>query len=96
MVKFCPKCGSPMVPMKKPDGTIVLKCINPKCGYEMPAPPSVLRKYRMEDKADKKQKVVTTKVISKQEQLNIDKEVMEQLKEEYYELVLDQMGEYGE
>ena len=93
MVKFCPKCGAPMVPFKKKDGTIVLKCT--KCGYEMPAPPSVLKKYRMRDTGGG-EKVLTTKVVSKVETSEIDKEMLNQMKEEYYEFVLEQMGEYGE
>lgn len=90
-MKFCPKCGGPMVPVKKGD-TIVLKCI--KCGYEMPAPPDVLEKYKVTKKT--KEKVVTTKVVSEVEKLGVDKEMLEQAKEEYYEFVLEQMGEYGE
>ncbi len=94
MVKFCPKCGGPMVPMKKKGGSIVLKCI--KCGYEMPAPPDVVKRYRLEAKADEKEKVITTKVVSKAGKSGLDKEFLEQAKEEYYEFVLEQMGEYGE
>ena len=90
-MKFCPKCGAPMVPLKKGD-TIVLKCI--KCGYEMPATPDILKKYKIESKAG--EKVVTTKVISKHEESAMSKEMLEQAKEEYYEFVLEQMGEYGE
>ena len=90
-MKFCPKCGAPMVPVKK-DNTVVLKCT--KCGYEMPAPPEILKKYRLESKT--KEKIVTTKVISKREESEVDKELLEQAKEEYYEFVLEQMGEYGE
>jgi DNA-directed RNA polymerase subunit M len=93
MVKFCPKCGAPMVPIKKGD-KIVLKCT--KCGYEMPAPPEIVKRYRLEAKTDKNQKVLTTKAVSTPEKSEIDKEILEQAKEEYYEFVLEQMGEYGE
>ena len=90
-MKFCPKCGGIMVPVRK-DGEIVLKC--QKCGYEMPATEEDLKKYRVRSKGG--EKVLTTKVISKVEQAGMNKEELEQAKEEFYELVLDQLGEYGE
>jgi len=91
-LKFCPKCGGVMVPQKKPDGKIVLKCL--RCGYEMPADEKALKSYRAEAKSE--QKVITTKVVSKAKKLKVSKEDLEQAREEYYELVLDQIGEYGE
>ncbi|MCE4624277.1 MAG: transcription elongation factor [Desulfurococcales archaeon] len=92
-MKFCPKCGGPMVPVKKGD-KIVLRCT--KCGYEMPAPPDVIKRYKHVARPHSKEKVVTTKVISKPQQSELDREMLEQAKEEYYEFVLEQMGEYGE
>jgi DNA-directed RNA polymerase subunit M len=91
-LKFCPKCGGVMVPQKKPDGTIVLKCM--RCGYEMPADEKALKSYKGEAKAA--EKVITTKVVSKAKTTKVSKEELEQAREDYYELVLDQIGEYGE
>ncbi len=92
-MKFCPKCGGPMVPVKK-DGEIVLKC--QRCGYEMPAPKEIIEKYRAVHKTRKDDKVISTKVITKIEKSAVSQEDIEQAKEEFYELVLDQIGEYGD
>ncbi len=90
-MKFCPKCGGVMVPVRK-DGKIVFRCT--RCGYEMPATEEDLKKYRVRSKGA--EKVYTTKVISKAPQTPATGEDLEQAKEEFYELVLDQLGEYGE
>ncbi len=90
-MKFCPKCGGVMVPVKKGD-KIVLKC--KVCGYEEPASEEVLKKYRVRSKGG--ERVFTTKVISKAVKTEAGKEELEQAREEFYELVLDQLGEYGE
>ncbi|MEB3806397.1 MAG: transcription elongation factor [Desulfurococcales archaeon] len=92
-MKYCPKCGGPMFPIKKGD-KIYLKCR--RCGYEMEATEKDLEKYRVVRKADEKHKVVTTKVVSQVRRTQGSPEDLESAKEEYYELVLDQLGEYGE
>ncbi|MGC9111936.1 transcription elongation factor [Acidilobus sp.] len=93
-MRFCPRCGGVMVPVKKGDKTI-LKCT--RCGYEMALDKSSERDYKGASKADEK-KVLTTTVVSKEVQQNKEesKEELEQAKEDYYELVLDEMGEYGD
>lgn len=92
-MKFCPKCGGIMLPVRK-DGKIVLKC--QRCGYEMPADEKTLKQYKIVRKTREEDKVVTTKTVVEAEKLGVDKETLEQAKEEFYELVLDQIGEYGE
>ena len=92
-MKFCIKCGSVMVPVKK-DGRLILKCT--RCGYEMEPSEKDLEKYKVRAVADEKAKVISTKVISQTRRAKVSKEELEQAKEEYYELVLDQIGEYGE
>ncbi len=82
-----------MLPVKK-DGKIILRC--QKCGYEMPAPESVIKEYTAVRRTPEKERVITTKVVAKAEKPEVSKEDIEQAKEEYYELVLDQIGEYGE
>jgi len=92
-LKYCPKCGGPMFPVKK-GKTIYLKCR--RCGYEMKATEKDLKKYKVVHKTDEKEKVVTTKVISQVRKASASPDELERAKEEYYELVLDQLGEYGE
>ncbi|MCS7107368.1 MAG: transcription elongation factor [Acidilobaceae archaeon] len=89
-MKFCPKCGSVMVPVKR-ENEVISKCN--RCGYE----------EKMEGKEEYKttvkgsEKVITTKVISKKKGIEVKRdEELEQAKDSYYEIVLDQIGEYGE
>lgn len=92
-MKFCPKCGSVMIPRKQ-EGEPVLVCQG--CGYSMKAGETELTKhYRGFEKAGKG-KVLTTKTVSKESGKKLTKEELEQAREEYYEFVLEQMGEYGE
>jgi DNA-directed RNA polymerase subunit M len=92
---FCPKCGGVMIPIKK-DGKVIMKCT--KCGYEMEAPDKAVKEYKSVTKAAEKEKVLTTKTVGQEQDVNKEenKEELEQAKEDYYELVLDQMGEYGD
>lgn len=91
----CPKCGSLMVPQKRGD-KIVLVCTNPSCGYEKEATQEDLRVLRVVAKPSVKAKVRTTGKPAEARKSKLSKEELDQAKEEYYELVLDQMGEYGE
>ncbi|WP_281086581.1 transcription elongation factor [Caldisphaera lagunensis] len=92
---FCPKCGGVMVPIKK-NGKVLLRCT--KCGYEMEATSNAVNEYKSVSKTAEKEKVLTTKTVGQEENVNSEenKEELEQAKEDYYELVLDQMGEYGD
>ena len=93
-MRFCPVCGGVMVPVKKKDKTIVLRCT--RCGYEIEIDASSAKGYAATAKSG--QKVLTTKVVSKEVKVDTEesREELEQAKEDYYELVLDEMGEYGE
>lgn len=92
-MKYCPKCGGPMYPVKKSDG-IYLKCR--RCGYEVKATEKDLEKYKVVHKTEAKDKVVNTKVVTEAKKSAATPEELESAKEEYYELVLDQLGEYGD
>jgi len=83
-----------MVPVKKGD-KVVLRCT--RCGYEMELDKSAEKDYKGTSKADEK-RVLTTTVVSKEVQVNKEEneKELEQAKEDYYELVLDEMGEYGD
>ena len=92
-MKYCPKCGGVMVPVKK-EGKYYLRCR--RCGYEIEATEEDLKEYRIVHKTSKNEKVVTTKIVSQVRRAGTGKEELETAKEEYYELVLDQLGEYGD
>jgi DNA-directed RNA polymerase subunit M len=91
-VRFCPKCGSIMM-MVKIEEKRLLRCS--RCGYEMEITEREARMYTSTIKGEPK--VLTTKAISRKRQLVVGRqEELEQAKDAYYEVVLDQMGEYGE
>jgi DNA-directed RNA polymerase subunit M len=71
----------------------LLKCS--RCGYGTEITEREARMYTSTVKGE--QKVLTTKAISRKRQLDTTRqEELEQAKDAYYEVVLDQMGEYGE
>jgi len=92
-MKFCPKCGGLMMPIRK-DGKTVLRCT--KCGYEMAAGSST--EYRIGVAISSGAHVHTTSLISEGRVRHRSKEEIEQEKEEYYrELFLELLKEeeYG-
>ncbi len=86
-----------MKPMKKDDGSMVLKCS--KCGYEIPfSGSSSGAGYTMGIQTSSSDRVKTTSVISEGKKIGRKKEEIEQEKEEYYkEVFLDLLREeeYG-
>jgi len=58
VVKFCPRCGGPMMPTKK-NGEVFFKCN--KCGYEVKATKKDLEKYGMKYQVESSKRVVTAK-----------------------------------
>ncbi len=87
-MKFCPKCGTLMLP-KKEASREFLKC--PKCGYEEPL--KAKEGYRVSKSATKDAKVKTTSIVSEGGRKIRSKEEFEHEKEEYYEVFLDLMHE---
>lgn len=89
-MRFCPKCSSVMVPVKR-DNEIISKCT--RCGYEE----KIEKKEEYRSTVKGSERVITTKVISKKKGIEVKREEeLEQAKDSYYEIVLDQIGEYGE
>ncbi len=86
-MKFCPKCGSLMVVVRK-NGKAFYKC--PRCGYEMPVNKG--ESLKLTEKVREEEKVVSTKVISEPANTGKSKEEIQQELEEYYEQVLDQLA----
>lgn len=77
----------------KREGIHLVKCV--RCGYEEVLERKDEEAYKTVVKGERK--VLTTKVISKRKGLEVKREEeLEQAKDSYYELVLDQMGEYGD
>lgn len=88
-MKFCPKCGGLMVPVKI-DGKQYLQCT--KCGYKE----KVGKKregYTLTEKVDKRNKVKTTSIISQHTGVTVSEEERQQRLEEYYEVALDLIQE---
>ncbi len=92
-MRFCPKCGGIMLPVRE-GGKVVLKC--QRCGYVLEPSEKELETYKNVSRPDEKAKVISTKVVSKARRTRANKEELEQAREDYYEFVLEQIGEYGE
>ncbi|WP_460124613.1 transcription elongation factor [Stetteria hydrogenophila] len=84
-----------MVPQRRGD-KIVLVCTNPSCGYVKEATEEELKELKVVAKPSSTAKLKTTGTVIEAKKLKVSKEELEQAKEEYYEMVLDQIGEYGE
>lgn len=82
MVKFCPRCGSILVPTRK-DNKIYLKCN--KCGYETLEKE---KKYGMTYQVESTKRVATA-VASEAKELKLTPEEREMLSE-YYEIFLEE------
>jgi len=96
IMKFCPKCGGLMTPLRR-GGRTILKCI--RCNYEQELTASVRREYTASITTDKSLRVVTTSKISEPSKRELrSKEELEQEREEFYEIALELMSseELGE
>ncbi|MCI4436396.1 MAG: DNA-directed RNA polymerase subunit M [Ignisphaera sp.] len=93
-MQFCPKCGGLLMPVKREDGTTVLRCS--KCGYEI-VPQS--KEYTKGQSTSSSDRIKTTSLVSEGKKIGRSKEEIEHEKEEYYkELFLELLSEeeYGE
>ena len=91
-MQFCPKCGGIMMPVGRRDGKIVLKCM--RCGYEMLVDSKeASRHYRIETRVPSEERVVTTSRVSEGGGRLRDQEEWEQEREEYREVLLEQLQE---
>jgi len=92
-MRFCPKCGGLMMPVKKGSAT-VLKCT--KCGYELSG--ANVGDYKIGVEVSREAHVHTTSLVSEGRARHRSREEIEQEKEEYYrELFLELLKEeeYG-
>ncbi|ADV65537.1 DNA-directed RNA polymerase subunit M [Desulfurococcus mucosus] len=85
MVKFCPRCGGPLVPVKK-DDEVVLKCN--RCGYEAKTDVKKER-YGVKYQVDASKRVVTAQATEAKE-AKLSPEEREILRE-YYEVLLEEL-----
>ncbi|MCD6085005.1 MAG: zf-TFIIB domain-containing protein [Desulfurococcales archaeon] len=89
-MRFCPKCGTMLEPVKRNKKTI-LRC--PRCGYEEVVKSTKSSEYKLVVKSGKENKVKTTSLVSEGKVTSRKKEEIEQEKEEFYEVFLDLMSE---
>ncbi len=89
-MKFCPKCGTMLEPVRKGKKTL-LRC--PSCGYEEALGRKSSKEYKIVMKSNAQEKVKTTSLVSEGRSVQRRKEEIEQEKEEFYEVLLDLMSE---
>lgn len=88
MVRFCPRCGGPMVPVKKKDN-VYLRCL--RCGYEVKSDKKAAETYRIRYKVEENKRVITSKAVEAR-RLGLSPEDREIL-QEYYEVFLETFQE---
>lgn len=74
-MRFCPKDGTLMVPVKK-DGTTVLKC--PKCGYEVKLTEKAKEGYRQRSEVSEEKKRGV--MVAEERRQVYDQEEMEEMR----------------
>ncbi|MCC6053789.1 MAG: DNA-directed RNA polymerase subunit M [Thermosphaera sp.] len=85
MVKFCPKCGSIMTPVRR-DGKIYMKCS--RCGYEVEVKEKEGRKYSVTYQVEANKRVATA-VAGEAKERKLSPEEREMLSE-FYEIFLEE------
>lgn len=87
-MRFCPKCGNLMVPVRK-GGRTSLRCR--VCQYELTAKSGAERGYRVSHSVEKEKKVKTAKVSEPRRPLRSEEE--REMIQEYYEIFLESFVE---
>ena len=91
-MQFCPKCGGVMMPVGRQDGKVVLRCM--RCGHQMVVDASQVRRhYTIGSRVPSEERVVTTSRVSEGRGMRRDQEEWEQEREEYREVLLEQLQE---
>ncbi len=97
-MRFCPRCGSLLVPAKREKDYVILRC--PRCGYTEKVPLSEASSYTLVDKSPEEERVITTlRVGTSKKKPAKSLEEWEQEREEYREILqelLQQELEGGE
>ncbi|MCY0867975.1 MAG: DNA-directed RNA polymerase subunit M [Desulfurococcus sp.] len=89
MVEFCPRCGGPLVPVKK-GRKIILKCN--RCGYEVEVKDRREHKVKFHVDASKR---VSTAQATEAGEARLSQEEREMLRE-YYEVLLEELAQEEE
>ena len=88
-MKFCPKCGSLMIPRREGD-KVVLKCT--RCGYEEALKSST--EYYIRERTPTEERTITTLHVSEGRRgLFKSREELEQEREEYREVLQELLQE---
>ncbi len=91
MVRFCPRCGGPMVPKKSEGENLVLKCM--RCGYETSVSKSTINDYKLKFHVEADKRIHTSKA-TEAKKIGLTPEEREML-QEYYEIFLESFQEEG-
>lgn len=91
MVRFCPRCGSSMLPVRK-GKTLYLRCT--RCGYEIKADEKDARTYGVKYEVEREKRTATAR-ISGGGQASLSEEDREMM-QEYYEVFLEAFRETEE
>lgn len=89
MVRFCPRCGGPMVPKGVEGDYLILKCT--RCGYEVKADKKTASSYRLRFQVEADKRTVTSKAVEAKK-IGLTPEEREML-QEYYEIFLESFQE---
>ncbi|MET1100909.1 MAG: RNA polymerase [Pyrodictiaceae archaeon] len=90
-MKFCPRCGSLMIPVKRERDYIILRC--PRCGYEEKVK-LIEGEYTLVNKPPQEERVITTLKVSKASKKSFrSREEWEQEREEYREVLQELLQE---
>ncbi|KSW11399.1 RNA polymerase [Pyrodictium occultum] len=91
-MQFCPRCGGLMIPVKREDGKVVLRCT--RCGYTMTVESSQLRDYTIVGATPKEERTITTlKVSEAKRKPPKSLEEWEQERDEYKEVLQELLQE---
>ncbi len=91
-MRFCPRCGSLMVPASREGDVIVLRCT--RCGYEMRVKATELHGYTLAARSPEEERTITTSQVSEARRRPAKTlEEWEQEREEYREILLEQLQE---
>lgn len=91
MVRFCPRCGGPLIPKGVKDKQLILKCM--RCGHEVKTDKQTVNSYRLRFQVEANKRTPTSKAVEAKK-ISLTPEEREMLRE-YYEIFLESFQEEG-
>jgi len=89
MVRFCPRCGGPLLPKGVEGDEYVLECS--RCGYRVRVDKREADKYRLKYHVEEEKRITTSKSVeSKKTEMTPEQREM---LSEYYEIFLESFQE---